>query len=71
MTCETCAKAIRNSLANIGVKDVQINVPKQQVIVHSQVPVTDILGAIENTGRRAVLKGFGTSGLYHQMFYEI
>jgi len=45
----------------VGVKSFSIDVETQQVLVECTLPVAEVLAMIENTGRRAVLKGIGGS----------
>lgn len=60
MTCENCANAVRTALSKIGIHDAEIDVPSQKVVVASQLPAKEVLDTIETSGKRAVLKGYGT-----------
>lgn len=64
MSCESCANAIRNALAGVnGIHSVQINLSEEQVLVDTTLTSGEVQALIEGTGRRAVLKGMGTSTL--------
>nr|XP_046479955.1 copper chaperone for superoxide dismutase isoform X2 [Neodiprion pinetum] len=63
MTCEKCVQAVRNSLSNVeGIQNVQISLEDGTVVVDSTVPYSVVQEKIENSGRRAVLKGYGGTG---------
>lgn len=60
MTCEKCVQAVKNSLSNIdGIQNIDISLETGTVIVDSSLPYSVIQQKIENSGRRAVLKGYG------------
>ncbi|XP_003978083.2 copper chaperone for superoxide dismutase isoform X1 [Takifugu rubripes] len=62
MTCESCADQVRAALqGKPEVKSVSIDVSKEEVLVESSLSSTEVQALIENTGRRAVLKGIGGS----------
>ncbi|XP_071774159.2 copper chaperone for superoxide dismutase [Centroberyx gerrardi] len=62
MTCESCANTVRAALeGRPGVKSVSIDVGKEEVLVESALTSAEVQALIENTGRRAVLKGIGGS----------
>lgn len=52
-----CAEKVQNSLKDVGAVD--IDIPTGRVIVNSNLPWIEIQEKIEQTGRRAVLSGFG------------
>lgn len=56
-----CAAKVENSLRGVG--EVNIDVASRRVVVHSNLPWTEIQERIEQSGRRAVLSGFG--GIIH------
>ncbi|GFS45606.1 copper chaperone for superoxide dismutase [Nephila pilipes] len=61
LSCNGCASSVEKVLSRIpGVKIINIDVEKQSVVVESSHPSQRIKEAIESTGKRAVLKGFGT-----------
>lgn len=43
----------------LGVKSVDVNLEKEQVIVESTLPSDTLKNLIESTGKRAVIKGYG------------
>ncbi|XP_068163801.1 copper chaperone for superoxide dismutase [Antennarius striatus] len=62
MTCESCADKVRAVLqGKPGVKSVDIDVGKEEVLVESSLTSAELQTLIESTGRRAVLKGLGGS----------
>uniref|UniRef100_A0A667XRP6 Superoxide dismutase copper chaperone n=2 Tax=Myripristis murdjan TaxID=586833 RepID=A0A667XRP6_9TELE len=62
MTCESCANKIRAALeGKPGVKSVSIDVGKEEVLVESALTTAEVQALIESTGRRAVLKGIGST----------
>lgn len=61
MTCGSCEVKVRESLEKVGVYDPQIDVQKQTVVVDTDVPFSKVQEAIQSTGRKAVLKGYGSS----------
>lgn len=62
MTCESCPDKIRAALqGKPEVKSVSIDVGKGEVLVESALTTAEVQALIENTGRRAVLKGIGGS----------
>uniref|UniRef100_UPI00398F428E copper chaperone for superoxide dismutase isoform X1 n=2 Tax=Pristiophorus japonicus TaxID=55135 RepID=UPI00398F428E len=64
MTCESCANAVRNALTGVdGIQSVDINLSTEQVLVDTTLTSGQVQALIENTGRRAVLKGMGPASL--------
>ncbi|CAF96200.1 unnamed protein product, partial [Tetraodon nigroviridis] len=62
MTCESCADKVRAALqGKPEVKSVSVDVGKEEVLVESSLTSAEVQALIENTGRRAVLKGLGGS----------
>lgn len=61
LSCKGCASSVEKVLSGISeIKIIDIDVEKQSVVVESSLPSQRIKEAIESTGKRAVLKGFGT-----------
>jgi uncharacterized protein len=55
MTCNHCAANVKNSLSNLdGVKDVQVNLAKKNVVVDGEYDQADIKSAIEKAGYKVV-----------------
>ncbi|XP_055487279.1 copper chaperone for superoxide dismutase-like, partial [Leucoraja erinacea] len=64
MTCESCAKAVRNALQGVnGIDSVQIDVQQEQVVVDTTLTSGEVQALIEGTGRRVLLRGMGPSSL--------
>ncbi|XP_060887401.1 copper chaperone for superoxide dismutase-like [Labrus mixtus] len=62
MSCESCAVKIRAALeGRPGVRSVNIDVGKEEVLVETALTSAEVQALIEGTGRRAVLKGIGGS----------
>ncbi len=56
MTCEGCARAVRNMLGKVqGVQDIQIDVPTKKVTVTGSASTDDMLAAIKKTGKETSL----------------
>ncbi|XP_028659087.1 copper chaperone for superoxide dismutase-like [Erpetoichthys calabaricus] len=61
MTCDSCVSAVRNVLEGVsGIHSVDIDLEKQMVVVDCTLPSQQVQDLIENSGRRAVLKGMGS-----------
>ncbi|XP_058838463.1 copper chaperone for superoxide dismutase [Topomyia yanbarensis] len=54
---QKCVEKVRYALADVG--QVQIDADKGSVLVETSLPWTEIQRKIEDTGRKAVLSGFG------------
>ena len=64
MTCQKCVDSIRNVLSGMdGVTSYDINLDQGSVLVDTNLPYSKIQEAIEQTGRKAVLKGYGGKSL--------
>lgn len=60
MTCEKCINAISKSVADLkGIRNIDISLERGTVIVETDLPYSIIQERIEQTGRQAVLKGYG------------
>ncbi|XP_012280491.1 copper chaperone for superoxide dismutase [Orussus abietinus] len=60
MTCQNCVNALQNALSVVdGVQNVEISLENGTVIVDTSLPYSLIQDKIEDTGRKAVLKGYG------------
>lgn len=60
MTCENCINAISKSVADLkGIRNIDISLERGTVIVETDLPYSIIQERIEQTGRQAVLKGYG------------
>ncbi|KAH3852383.1 copper chaperone for superoxide dismutase-like isoform X2 [Dreissena polymorpha] len=62
MTCGNCVKKIENAFKGIeGVKSLDVNLLRGQVIVECNLGTEKVKSVIESTGKKAVLKGMGGS----------
>ncbi|XP_025602500.2 copper chaperone for superoxide dismutase isoform X2 [Athalia rosae] len=60
MTCDKCVQAVKSSLSNVdGIENIDVSLENGTVIVNTTLPYSLIQEKIENSGRRAVLKGYG------------
>lgn len=60
MTCEKCVDTVRNSLKDVkGVKSIDISLEKGNIVVETDLPYSVIQEKIEQSGKKAVLKGYG------------
>lgn len=60
MTCQKCVDSIRNTLTGVnGIEKIDISLEKGNIIVETDLPYSLIQEKIEETGRQAVLKGYG------------
>ncbi|XP_031848452.2 copper chaperone for superoxide dismutase isoform X1 [Nomia melanderi] len=62
MTCQKCVDAVRNSLIDVnGIENIDISLEKGNVVVQTNLPYSLIQEKIEQSGRKAILKGYGDS----------
>ncbi|XP_067303447.1 copper chaperone for superoxide dismutase-like [Pseudorasbora parva] len=62
MSCDSCVNAVKGVLEKEpGVQSVHINLAKEEVLVETALTSLQVQSLIESTGRRAVLKGMGSS----------
>ncbi|XP_029161245.1 copper chaperone for superoxide dismutase isoform X2 [Nylanderia fulva] len=60
MTCEKCVNAIHKSIADLkGIRNIDISLERGTVIVETDLSYSIIQERIEQTGKQAVLKGYG------------
>lgn len=58
MKCESCVKSIEKNLTNVdGIKNVNIDLKRNTVIVDTSLSTEDVKRRIESTGRKVVVKG--------------
>lgn len=61
MTCDKCVNKIKSALNNLeGIKRIDVSLESGTVIVETELPSSVIQDTIESTGRKAVLKGYGS-----------
>lgn len=62
MTCQKCVDTVCNSLTGIdGIEDIEVSLGNGSVIVKTDLPYSVIQRKIEESGKKAVLKGYGDS----------
>ncbi|XP_005988928.1 copper chaperone for superoxide dismutase [Latimeria chalumnae] len=62
MSCESCVHAVWSTLQEVpGIRSVEINLAAEQVLVDTTLTSQEVQTLIETTGRRAVLKGMGST----------
>ncbi|XP_053987911.1 copper chaperone for superoxide dismutase isoform X3 [Hylaeus anthracinus] len=60
MTCQKCVDAVRNSLTGInGIENIDVSLEKGNVVIETNLPASVIQEKIEQSGKKAVLKGYG------------
>lgn len=60
MTCQKCIDSVRNVLTGVnGIENIDISLEKGTVIVETNLPYSIIQEKIEQSGKKAVLKGYG------------
>ncbi|XP_076626329.1 copper chaperone for superoxide dismutase isoform X2 [Colletes latitarsis] len=60
MTCQKCVDAVRNSLTGVnGIENIDISLEKGNVVIETNLPYSILQEKIEQSGRKAVLKGYG------------
>lgn len=64
MTCQKCVDAVRNTLTGInGIENIDISLEKGNVVIETNLPYSLIQEKIEQSGRQAVLKGYGSNNI--------
>ncbi|CAH1979715.1 unnamed protein product [Acanthoscelides obtectus] len=62
MTCDSCVNSVRKTLENVeGIKNVDINLEKQSVVVDSNLPTLKLQKLLESSGKKVAVKGFAGS----------
>ncbi|XP_078045225.1 copper chaperone for superoxide dismutase isoform X2 [Augochlora pura] len=62
MTCQKCVEAVEKSLTGVkGIENIDISLEKGNVIIQTNLPSSVIQEKIEQSGRKAILKGYGNS----------
>ncbi|XP_011501262.1 PREDICTED: copper chaperone for superoxide dismutase [Ceratosolen solmsi marchali] len=60
MECQKCVDSVRNALHKVeGIRNVQVSLDQNSVIIDTNLSHLKIQEIIENTGKKAVLKGYG------------
>ncbi|KAK4885506.1 hypothetical protein RN001_001777 [Aquatica leii] len=58
MTCESCVKAVKESLFNVpGISNVDINLENNSVVVDTTLTTDQVLKHLQSSGKKAVVKG--------------
>lgn len=69
MTCQKCVDLVRNTLTGIdGIENIDISLENNNVIVETNLPYSIIQEKIEQTGKKAILKGYGGNCIVHYIF---
>ncbi|XP_013790588.2 copper chaperone for superoxide dismutase-like [Limulus polyphemus] len=62
LSSECCGKAVQKKLEELdGIHQVEIDVEKETVVLETTLASSQIIQALELSGRRAVFKGYGTT----------
>ncbi|KAG7196698.1 hypothetical protein KM043_016028 [Ampulex compressa] len=62
MTCQKCVDTVHDSLMKMnGIQNINVSLEKGTVIVETDLPYSVVQKRIEETGKQAVLKGYGDS----------
>ncbi|XP_013404594.1 copper chaperone for superoxide dismutase isoform X1 [Lingula anatina] len=64
MTCQKCVDEIKKNLNNVkGIQSLEINLEKEQVIVETSLPSEEVKQLLEQSGKRAVIMGYGSGSV--------
>lgn len=59
MTCDSCVKSVKKCLDNVdGIEKVDINLKTGAVVVDTYLSTQEVQKLLENSGRKAVVKGY-------------
>lgn len=59
MTCDSCVKAVEKSLSNVhGIEKIDIDLKTGSVVVDTYLSTQEVKKLLENSGRKAVVKGY-------------
>nr|CAH7737694.1 unnamed protein product [Callosobruchus chinensis] len=62
MTCDSCVNSVKQTLQNVkGIKNFDINLEKQSVVINSNVPTLELQKLLESSGKKVAVKGFAGS----------
>ncbi|VEN56611.1 unnamed protein product, partial [Callosobruchus maculatus] len=62
MTCDSCVNSVKKALQNVeGIKNVDINLEKQSVVIDSNLPTLELQKLLESSGKKVAVKGFAGS----------
>lgn len=62
MTCNSCVEAVKKSFTNVdGIKNFEIDLEKESVVVESNLPIFKIQKILESTGKKVAVKGYAGS----------
>ncbi|CAH0394093.1 unnamed protein product [Bemisia tabaci] len=61
LSCDSCVKNVKNQLEGVeGIENVKISLENQSVVLNTALPSFEVQRLIEQTGKQAVLKGYGS-----------
>ena len=70
MTCSTCVEKIKSALEGVpGINEVDVKLQEGSVVVETTLSSEDVRQRLENTGRKAIVKGL--AGEYIHSFIGI
>lgn len=61
MTCESCEKAVRESLKAKGVNSVDVNLKTGSVVIDTTLSIDEVQKLLSRSGRKAFVKGYSGS----------
>jgi len=64
MNCQSCVDAITKKLEGVqGIRNFEVNLHNEQVIVESTLPIFELQSLLESTGKNVLIKGVGSKKL--------
>ena len=64
MNCQSCVDTIHKALEGVkGIRNIEVNLQNEQVIVESTLPIFEIQSFLESTGKDVLIKGVGSKKL--------
>lgn len=64
MSCQTCVDKVSNVLNGIeGVKNFEVDLSQERVVVESSLPIHQLQAALETSGKRVIITGVGSKKL--------
>lgn len=62
MTCNSCVEAVKKALKNVSdIKNVEVDLAKESVVVESNLPTLEIQRILESTGKKVAVRGYAGS----------
>lgn len=64
MKCQSCVESVTRALKGIeGIRNVDVNLKDERVVVDSSLPIFEIQSLLESTGKNVLIKGVGSKKL--------